>query len=135
MKKPVVTIVAVLMFIGIAYAAISPVAKFVHKIPGNTLYVTQKLVLSADATAVNLSDDLVGGYLHSVEIFTSNDDIVVFSIDSGIGTVLFTDTTAAATSGEISSPTGAWPINSTPNYTLSGLGAGTATVEITVKKQ
>lgn len=135
MKKSVVTIVAVLMFIGIAYAAISPVVKFIHKIPGNTLYVTQKLSLSADAAAVNLSDDLVGGYLFSVEIFTSNDDIVKFDIDSGIGTVLFTDTTAAATAGEISSPTGTWPINSTPNYTLSGLAAGTATVEITVKKQ
>ena len=135
MKKTALVVLAVLVFAGLAFAALTPVAKFVHKIPGNTLYVTQKLSLSADATAVNLSDDLVGGYLHSVEIFTSNDDIVKFDIDSGIGTVLFTGTTAAATSGEISSPTGTWPINSTPNYTLSGLAAGTATVEITVKKQ
>ena len=135
MKKTALTMVAVLMLIGIAYAAIVPVARYIHKSSGDTMYVTQKLDLSADASAVNLSEDLVGGYLFSVEIFTSADDAVTFTIDSGIGTVLFTNTTVTATAGDIANPSGYWPINSLPNYTLAGLGAGTATVEITVVKR
>lgn len=135
MKKTVMIVAAVLVFFGIAYAALDPVTRYIHKSSGDTMYVTQKLDLSADASAVALTDDLVGGYLFSVEILTSADDVVTFTIDSGIGTVLFTDTTVAATAGEIANPTGYWPINSQPNYTLSGLGAGTATIEITVVKR
>lgn len=107
----------------------------VHREGTDVIYRTQQIVLSADASTVDLSTFLVGGYLFSVEIFTSLDDAVTFSINSAVGTVLFTDTTTAATSGEISSPSGYWPINGTPNYTLSGLGSGTATIEVTVAKR
>lgn len=135
MKKLIVLLVLLGFLAGVAVAAIAPVAQFIHKDDGRTIYITQRLVLSANAAAVSLGDNLVGGYLFSVEILSSDDDTVTFSIDSGIGTELFSRTTTAATSGEIRNPPGYWPINSTPKYTLSGLGSGTVTIEITVAKR
>lgn len=108
---------------------------YIHKDDGRTVYVTQKLVLSADAEDVALGSNLVGGYLFSVEIISSADDAVTFSIKSSLGTVLFTTTTTVATSGEISGPQAYWVINGVPTYTLSGLVSGTVTIEITVAKR
>lgn len=103
--------------------------------PEDYVMKTQILSLSADAAAVDLSADLVGGYLYSVELFASADDAVDFTINSGLGTELFTITTTSATSGEIAQPTGYYPITRVPNYTLANLGSGTITIEVTVIKR
>lgn len=115
--------------------AISPENQYIHKVNGETQYITQRLSLSADASAVDLNDNLVGGYLFSVEIFTSADDAVTFTINTGIGSPIYTTTTTAATNGETPVVTDRFTINSTPNYTLSGLGSGTITIEIVVAKK
>lgn len=101
------------------------------------IFITQVLTLSADASAVALDATLSGGYLCQVEIFASADDAMTFTINSALGTQLFTTTTTAATSGEISTPTAFWaiPEGQTPTYTLSGLGSGTVTIEVTVVKR
>jgi len=95
--------------------------------------VTQVLSLSADATDASFNADLAGRYLYQVEIVTSLDDAVTFTINSALGTQLFTTTTTTATDGEVSTPTTFYTItkNRTPTYTLSGLGSGTATIEVT----
>jgi hypothetical protein len=135
MKKLLIVVAMFGLMVGVAFAALTPVAEYIHKNWGQTIYITQRLSLSADATAVDMDQDLVGGYLFSVEIVASADDAVTFSIDSGNGATIFTDTTVGAIAGEIANPTGYWPINSLPNYTLSGLGAGTVVIEITVAKR
>lgn len=101
----------------------------------NRMITTQVLVLSANAAAIDLDHKLNGGYLFAVEVFASADDAVTFTINSGLGTELYTTTTSAATSGEIGYPSAYWPITRTANYTLSGLGSGSVTVEVTVVKR
>jgi hypothetical protein len=130
MKKISITIIAVAMAILFAVPAMAAVSDYNN----NKDLVAETLTLAADDAAVSLSDRLVGLFLYTVEIFTSADDAVTFSISSEKGTVLFTTTTTAATSGEIKKATTAWPITGTPKYTLSGLGAGTAIIVITGAK-
>jgi hypothetical protein len=123
------------MFIAVAFVALVALTLTAHagvktlSTPG--IMKVQTLTLSADASSVDLSPELVGFYGYTVEIHTSADDAVTFTIDSCLGTELFTTTTTGATSGEISSWPTPWPITCTPTYTLSGLGSGTATVVIT----
>lgn len=105
-----------------------------HKNSSGSEYVFQTLVLSGDASEVNLDARLIGGYLFSVEVVTSADDAVTFTIKSGLGTTMCTGTTTAATSGEYISINDRYAINSLPNYTVSGLGSGTLTVQITVSR-
>lgn len=131
MKK----LICALLILAVPVLALAGSVDPAHKENGQTIYMTQQLSLSANASAQSLGSNLIGGYLFSVEIFASADDAVVFSIASALGTTIFTRTTTAATSGEIANPTGYWPINDTPTYTLSGLGSGTVTVEITVAKR
>lgn len=107
---------------------------FEHRTGGLGVYVTQVLSLSADASDVSLDAALIGGTLFHVEILTSADNAVTFSIKSGLGTTMLTKTTTAATTGEYASPSDRYAINRLPTYTLSGLGSGTATIEITVWK-
>jgi hypothetical protein len=102
---------------------------------GYKVYEVQTLTLSADASAVDLDASLIGGFLYSIEIYASADDAMTFSIASHLGTTLYTTTTTGATSGQIETPTAFWPISDIPTYTLSGLGSGTVTVEITVAKR
>jgi hypothetical protein len=111
---------------------------FVHKENGKTVYLSQVLNLSADAANVNLPENLVGGYLYAVEIKSTADDAVTFTIKSHLGTTLYTVTTSAASSGAIGLPVAFYPMNKNgnvyPTYTLSGLGSGTVSIEITVVK-
>lgn len=104
---------------------------------GQYIAYTEYMTLSADASGVLLDPRLAGGYLTQVEIYSSADDAMTFSIDSHLGTELFTITTTAATGGEIATPTAFWwiPKATSPTYTLSGLGSGTVTIEITVVKK
>jgi hypothetical protein len=122
----------------LALAFVSPVMGDTFPQPETgTLVITESLSLSADDSDVALSTKLRGGYLFQVEVFTSADDAVTFTINSALGTQLFTMTTTAATSGEIEQPDYFYyvPTNRTPTYTLSGLGSGTATIEITFIKK
>jgi hypothetical protein len=112
---------------------------YIHRENGKTLYISETLTLSDNASAVALPSNLIGGNLFSVEIKASADDSVVFTINSRLGTVLFTKTTSTAVTGVIESPLGYWALNKVgtagPTYTLSGLGSGTVQIEITVFKQ
>lgn len=98
---------------------------------------TEVLALSADDSAVNFDSRMTGGYLTQVEIFASADDAMTFTINSALGTELFTTTTTGATSGEIATPTAFYyiPKDRVPNWTLSGLGSGTVTIEVTMIMQ
>ena len=129
----------VLFFMLVMFVAVSAFADEVHREDGEIIYITQTMTLSADASAVYLGGNLCGGYLFSVEIISTADDAMTFSIASQNGTTLYTTTTTAATSGQIENPTGMWPMNCTgtdrPTYTLSGLGSGSVVIEITVVKR
>ena len=114
--------------------SLTPKAKFEHKNKGQLIYVTQKLTLSANAGPVDLEEYMVGGVLYSVELVSSADDAVTFTLNTGNGAVMATITTTGATNGEWMFPDDRYPINSVPNYTLSGLGSGTVEVDITVWK-
>lgn len=97
----------------------------------------EEVTLSADAAGVSFSPALFGrvGTFYAVEIFTSADDEVTVTINSALGTELFTTTTTGATDGEISRVEGPWPAESGCTYTLSGLaGGGTATIKFYVWK-
>ena len=94
-------------------------------------FVSQKLILSADAAAVALDAKFLKKYLLQVEIKTTSDNAVTFSIASHLGATLFTTTTTAATTGEVAQPTAYYAITGIPTYTLSGLGSGSATIVVT----
>ena len=120
--KKLCLILAVLLVPALCFAG-------AYKLPSKA--VVEKLSLSADASGVALDDAFQGNYLFQVEIYTSADDAVTFSIASETGTTLFTTTTTAATSGEIDGPDAYYMITGAATYTLSGLGSGTATILIT----
>lgn len=104
---------------------------------GSAIMITEALTLTADAAAVALPSNLSGGYLYAVEINSTADDAMTFSISSALGTTLFTRTTSGAIAGEIAHPSGYWPIprGTTATYTLAGLGAGSVTIYVTVVKK
>lgn len=106
-----------------------------HTSGPSSVMKTEILTLTADASDVDLHSDLLGGYLYSVEIYASADDALTFTVNSGLGTELYTTTTTGATSGEIGIPTAYYPITRMPTYTVSGIGSGTVTVEVTVVKR
>ena len=101
---------------------------------GNRVMVTEVLTLTADASAVDLRADLLGGYLYCAEIYATADDSVTLTINSGLGTEMLSLAATGATSGEYGTPTAYYPITRIPNYTVSGIGSGTVTIEITVVK-
>lgn len=98
---------------------------------------TETLTLSANAAAVSFDGRVCGSWLNAIEIYASADDAVTFTINSALGTELYTTTTTGATSGEIEVPTQYWPIpkNRIPTYTLSGLGSGTVTIDVTFSRK
>jgi len=102
-----------------------------------TILISETLTLTANASAVALHERLAGGYLYAVEIYSTGDDAMTFTINSELGTQLFTMTTTAATSGEIKQPTAFWPIvyGTTPTYTLTGFSGTTVTIVVTVVKK
>jgi len=104
---------------------------------GSTVFVNQTITLTDNAAAVDLNNMLAGGYLYAVEIVSVGDDVLTFKINSALGTELFTTTTSAAIAGEISSPTGFWPIvnGAIPNYTLTDFTGTSITIVVTVKKK
>lgn len=129
------TLLILIILISFSFAEAGTVDPM-HKENGETIYIKQVITPTADAANQALSSNLVGGYLFSVEIKSSSDDAMTFSIKSSYGTTIFTRTTTAATSGEIANPTGYWPINSIPTWTLSDFsGSGTLSIEITVVKR
>lgn len=98
----------------------------------NPDFVVETLTPTADAASQQFVAPMNGTYLMAVEIKSSVDDAVTFTINSGLGTELFTTTTTAATSGEIKAATDRWPVYGTPTWTLSGFsGAGTLTIVVT----
>jgi hypothetical protein len=141
-RKLFYTLLALLVAGAAMAALVSRGDYFIQKLGGDQVYVTQVLELSADGSG-DLGTELCGGYLFSVEITTSTDDAVTFTIDSRLGTELFSRTTTAATSGEIANPSGFWPMNydtddtanDYPTYELADMSGGTATAEITVAKR
>ena len=107
-----------------------------HGVSNDEQYVYETLTLTANAADQKLSARLIGGYLFTVEIFTSDDDAVTFQIKTALGTSLVNHTTSAATSGEFATINDRYAINGQPTYTLSNFsGTGTVTVEITVAKR
>ena len=103
----------------------------------SSVIYTETLTLSADGSAQEFEASVSGSYLYQVEILTSDDDAVTFTINSALGTQLYTTTTTSATSGEIELASNYYSISKhrTPTYTLSGLGTGTATIEVTFIKK
>jgi hypothetical protein len=79
--------------------SLTPKAKFEYNNKGVPVYVTQKLTLSADAGPVDLEEYLVGGLLYSVQLISSSDDSVTFTINCGLGSELVTITTTRCDSG------------------------------------
>ena len=106
---------------------------------GADLDVTQIMSgVSADFSGTDLEDRMSGGFLYQVGIKTTLDESVTFTVTSASGFPLFSESwTAAATGEEPKLPSGFFwiPTGSTPNATLSGLGSGTATIEITILKK
>lgn len=104
---------------------------------GADVFVNQTISLTDNAAAVDFNAMLVGGYLYAIEIFSVSDDVVTFTINSALGTVLYTTTTTAATDGEIENPTGYWPIvkGQTPTYTLTDFTGTSITIVVTVVKK
>lgn len=121
MKKLFLVILALMLVPAVAFAG-------AKKLPGGS--IVEVLSLSADASAVALSTEFIGQYIYQIEIKTSADDAVVFTINSESGSTLFTKTTTAATSGEIGQPSGYYLITGPATYTLSGLGSGTAIITV-----
>ena len=104
-----------------------------HMSAGQRVYKTETIgPLSADDSDVSLPASLIGGTLYCVEVKTSDDDAITFTIKSHLGSTMLTGTTSGATSGEYIDATRYRAINGLPTYTLAGLGSGTATIEVTV---
>jgi hypothetical protein len=108
---------------------------YIHKENGNVMTISERITLSADVASAPIPANLRGGYLFSVEVKSTADDAVVVTIKSELGTTLYTTTTTGAIAGEIGYPSSYWPLNGVPTYTVSGLGSGSVTIEITVVKQ
>ena len=104
---------------------------------GADVFVNQTIALTDNAAAVDLNSMLAGGYLYAVEIYSVGDDAVTFTINSALGTTLFTRTTTAATDGEITTPIAYWPIvkKALPNYTLTDFTGTSITIIVTVVKK
>ena len=104
---------------------------------GADVFISQTITLTDNAAAVDLNTMLAGGYLFAIEIFSVGDDAVTFTINSSLGTTLFTKTTTAATDGEIANPSGYWPIvkKASPNYTLTDFTGSAITIIVTVAKK
>lgn len=132
MKKLLLILMMVLLLAGTATGEV-----IVTDLPSGVQVVTEKLTLSADASAVDFTGYFEGGYLYQVEIFASADDAMTFTINSYLGTEFYTTTTTAATSGQVDQPWDFYffPDGEVPNYTLSGLGSGTVTIEVTVVRR
>ena len=100
--------------------------------------VTLQLTPSADASAQPFNASIAGSCLYQVEIKATDDDAVTFTINSALGTPLYTTTTSAATTGEIGHPAAFWaiPKDSVPTWTLSDFsGTGDLTIEVTAFKK
>lgn len=86
----------------------------------------------ASAAYVCTGSRCVGKYLYTYDIKTSADDAVTLTIYSRNGTSLEAITTTAATSGEAGTFTSYWMLTGKETYQITGIGSGTATVDITV---
>jgi len=71
-------------------------------------------------------------YLFTYDIKTSLDDAVTLTILSRNGTTLQAITTTGATSGEAGKFTTSWLLSGGEQFTLTGIGSGTATVDVTI---
>ena len=99
----------------------------------------ETIAISADAANVALPAYCKGWYLTQAHIKTSADNAVTISILKGSGgATIGTLTTTAGTTGEfIPLASGGAEnryITATPYYTLSGMGSGTATLELVFVK-
>ena len=108
---------------------------YIHKEYGNVMTISERITLTDNIANEPLPSNLRGGYLFAVEVKSTADDAVVVTIKSELGTTLYTTTTTGAIAGEIGYPSSYWPLNGVPTYTVSGLGSGSVTLEITVVKQ
>jgi len=101
-----------------------------------TILKTETISLAADTTATALDPTLIGPgcLLHSIEVKTTLDEIVTVTIITDLGaTALAKTTTAAATTGELGTPTAQWPLFPGAKYALSGMTSGTAQLRVTTK--
>jgi hypothetical protein len=98
---------------------------------GTTRY--EKLSITADvSTATTLSTDLIGGCLYAIEAKCTDDDVIVVTLFSGLGTTYYTFTTDTAILGDVTIVDNFFPINHPLTYTVSGYGdAAGCVVEIT----
>lgn len=95
-------------------------------------FSTETLTITADASGVDFTDvRILGSVLYCVELKTTLDDAITFSMNTATGAQIFTKTTTAATGGEIGYPPMLYPIHEMPKYTVSGLGSGSLTVKVT----
>lgn len=123
MKNLIFTFLALLAMGGISFAEVKGIGRGSDKL-------VEKLSLSSNAIDVSLSNQFVGAFLYSVQIKTSDDDIITFTVKSSLGTPLYTITTSTATVG-VDNGVGFYHVfTGAPTYTLSGLGSGTATIEV-----
>lgn len=137
MKKALIILALILL---IPFQSIA--GNIVHKMNGETHYITQVITLTDNATSVDLDDNICGGFLYQVEIKSTLDDAVTLTINSRLGTQLYTVTTSTATSGTVAILEDLFILNKDstnedndyPTYTLANLGSGSITIEITVIK-
>lgn len=108
---------------------------YIHKENGSIMTISERITLTDNVANASLPSNLRGGYLFAVEVKSTLDNAVVVTIKSELGTTLYTTTTTGAIAGEIGNPSSYWPLNGIPTYTVSGLGSGSVTIEITVVKQ
>lgn len=80
----------------------------------------QRLAITADAADAQMDATLVGGCLYGVEIKCTDDDALTFTLNSGLGSELYTVTTTGAIAGEVLLVDNYFPITRPMTYTVSG---------------
>jgi hypothetical protein len=135
MKKILLLVVCLifLFFVPITYAD-----GILSSTESRDLDATQTITVTADFSDTVLHASLAGGYLFQVAIKTTLDESVTFAIANELGCPLFSESWSAAATGEApKSPSSYFwiPAGTSPTATLSGLGSGSATIQITVLKK
>lgn len=100
----------------------------------NRMGMVYSLTTDADFSNMQFPAGFTSGYLFQIEIKTSADDAVTYTIASGLGTTLYTTTTSAAKSGEIGAPDTYWFMQADEGVksTLANMASGTATIRVIV---
>lgn len=137
-KRILLTTLCVFVISGLAYAegtvAQKEISGTYYTFLGDNMAMAT-FTIADDSGSVPLTSFLqayriFGWYLMSVEVKTSSDDAITILIKTDLGTDLFNQAFASATSGEIKNADDRWPIYATPKIDITNMSSDTATVRI-----